>query len=132
MLKFDLEKALAGEPVVTRDGQPVKIAGYNPDAHHLHQISGWIDGIVHGWGANGVFSDLFEKNSRDLFMAEKPKVKKEGWVNVYRASKNLISTSSDVHEDTGHVYKDKDTAIENGWKFSTYIATAKIEWEEEA
>jgi hypothetical protein len=132
MKPFNLEKALAGEPVVTRDGRPVKIAGYNPDAEETHRVMGWINGCPFSWGADGYYNPSKQPCSLDLFMAEKPKVKKEGWVNVYRTPQWIISTSSDVHADSGHVYKDKETAIENGGKFGTYIDTAKIEWEEEA
>jgi hypothetical protein len=41
MKTFNLEKALAGEPVIMQDGTPVKIAGYNPDAKHSQCVLFW-------------------------------------------------------------------------------------------
>ena len=37
--KFNLQDALNGRPVVTRDGNPVKIAGYNTDAEEARKVS---------------------------------------------------------------------------------------------
>lgn len=42
MKPFDLKAALRGDPVVTRGGSDVKIAGDNPDA-------ATSDGVVAGW-----------------------------------------------------------------------------------
>lgn len=64
MKSFDLKAALAGHPVVTRDGRPVKIAAYNHRAKKDHAVIGWIDGIIYWWDAAGKCScdkqiDLF-------------------------------------------------------------------------
>jgi len=53
MKPFNLEAALAGAPVVTRDGRPVKIAGYNPDAHASGTLTGWIEKSIAGWNKKG-------------------------------------------------------------------------------
>lgn len=115
MKPFDLEKALAGEPVVTRDGRPVKIAGYNPDADDYAKIVGWVDGDTKSWDSNGEY--FIAKSNTDLFMAEKPKVKKEGWVNVYPDDDVFMYPSLEEAEDA---------------KGSKRVACIKIEWEEEA
>ena len=123
MKPFDLEKALAGEPVVTRDGRPVKIAGYNPDANVYSKITGWVNGEVKAWGSVGDFYSL--TSGFDLFMAEKPKVKKEGWVNVYRKRESI-----DTFAHLSNVYFYKEAAKRDAT--DCCIATVKIEWEEEA
>ena len=41
MKPFCLKSALAGKPVITRDGRPVKIAGYNPDATENARLLLW-------------------------------------------------------------------------------------------
>jgi hypothetical protein len=78
MKPFNLERALAGEPVVTRDGRPVKIAGYNPDAKDGQNIAGWIGGVLSEWYHNGTYTSQFlDTNQCDLFMA--PTERKE-WI----------------------------------------------------
>ena len=71
---FDLKKALAGEPVVTRDGRPVKIAGYNEDAVYHETLLGWADRFPFSWSKNGITKDMPDK---DLFMAS---TKRTEWV----------------------------------------------------
>ena len=53
MKPFNLEQALAGKPVVTRDGRPVKIAGYNPDAKPQWKLAAWVDGNLDAWYTDG-------------------------------------------------------------------------------
>ena len=74
MKPFNLQAALDGAPVVTRDGRLVKIAGYNEDAG-LTKLLGWVDGAFCGWYKDGIQHNA---NSRlDLFMA--PTTRKE-WI----------------------------------------------------
>lgn len=117
MKPFDLQKALAGEPVVTRDGRPVKIAGINPDAKDLYKVVGWLDGITAGWCIDG--KDYLDgQNPKDLFMATKT-VKKEGWVNLYKGGQHRH----------GSIFSTEDEAKK--YAHEQCIATVKIEWEEE-
>jgi ribosomal protein S16 len=68
MKPFNLERALAGDPVVTRDGRPVKVAGYNPDAKLSQKVIGWVKSENLNWMEDGRFiSD--QASSADLFMA---------------------------------------------------------------
>lgn len=81
MKPFDLEKALAGEPVITKEGKEVTQLTYF-DTIERHCLYGVVDGEVYSWNIDGkIFIDP------DLFMA--PKIKKR-WVNLY-------------HTETGHV-----------------------------
>jgi len=123
MKPFDLEAALAGEPVVTRDGRPVKIAGYNPDANENTRIIGWIGSCSYVWYDKGSYWNG-ATDDKDLFMAEKPKIKKEGWVNIYPTNDpNYSCFTSDCYLSE----EDAEENIMNG-----IIATVKVEWEEEA
>jgi len=130
MKPFDLEKALAGEPVVTRDGRPVKIAAYNPDANDYAQLLIWLDGDAYSCHRNGKRTKCSE-SSLDLFMAEKPKVKKEGWVNVF---KSKYDDKTSIVKTSGKIYGMEEFALnrQNDCFPNHYIATVKIEWEEEA
>jgi len=69
MKPFNLEKALAGEPVVTRDGRPVKIAGYNEQARNDYSVLGWVNGLVFVWHRNGKRAGCLHESDNDLFMA---------------------------------------------------------------
>lgn len=111
---FDLQKALAGEPVVTRDGRPVKIAGYNPDAGKTCQICGWVNGDAKYWCADGLWMPR-QTHYLDLFMATKT-VKKEGWINIYACR---VTGWWSTKEAADRVASDRR------------IACIRIEWEEE-
>ena len=69
MKPFNLEKCIAGEKVVTRDGREFKFGAYNKDANVNFRIIGWIDGDVYVFLENGEVH--YNLDSRfDLFMAE--------------------------------------------------------------
>jgi hypothetical protein len=70
MKPFNLERALAGEPVVTRDGRPVKIAGYNLEADNDCKVAFWIGRCVHSCTDSGIYNPSRNRESNfDLFMA---------------------------------------------------------------
>jgi hypothetical protein len=81
MIAFNLERALAGEPVITRDGHEVyELVKF--DSVHSYPITGIIDGLLHRWTIDGKeFSHHSDESSLDLFM--KPK-ENAIWVNVYK------------------------------------------------
>ncbi len=66
MKEFDLQAALDGAKVVTRDGRSVRIEGYN--AKQFEPLIGWIDGMAAGWNMYGQYNNP-EENDADLFMA---------------------------------------------------------------
>ena len=122
MKPFDLEKALAGEPVVTRDGKPVSHITKFPAKNSRWQLCAVVDGFIEPFSEDGMHIFL---RPQDLFMVENPKVKKEGWINVYKhKSLELIA------ECGGGVYCNEEKAKKSA--ASTCIATVKIEWEEDA
>jgi (p)ppGpp synthase/HD superfamily hydrolase len=76
MKPFDLTKALAGEPVVTRDGQPVtQLTKFDCDS--AYPLRAVIDGKIISFTIDGICLSK-RQCSHDLFMAEP-----ERWVNVY-------------------------------------------------
>jgi hypothetical protein len=77
MKPFNLEQALAGKPVVTRDGRPVKIAGYNPDAFDGKKVIGWVGKDAEMWQENGQYYGSVYACNFNLFMA--PTERKE-WI----------------------------------------------------
>jgi hypothetical protein len=87
MEKFNLERALAGEPVCTRDGREVTQL-VNFDTIFFNPIFGVVDGRVESWFKDGSYSES-ETTPFDLFM--KPK-ENAIWVNVYKDYKGKLFT----------------------------------------
>lgn len=120
MKPFNLQSALAGEKVITRDGRPVKIAGYNEEAVGYSKLAGWLEGTVECWSESGIYYDDKEESEYDLFMAPK---KREVWVGYFEGANG--------NKAVVHAYSKKE--IENmfiGFNSSRLITTVKI-WEEE-
>jgi hypothetical protein len=80
MKTFDLTKALAGEPVVTRDGEKVTEIYYFQTSNEGRKLVSVIGGKTYSHFEDGTISKFNEVNY-DLFMA--PKVK-TFYVNVYK------------------------------------------------
>jgi hypothetical protein len=76
---FNLEKALLGEPIVTRDGRPVSQLRQFNLSPRLSVLHGVLDGFVEVFNLDGQQKGGFHE--LDLFM----KVK-ERWVNVYASN----------------------------------------------
>ena len=114
---FNLEQALDGAPVVTRNGLPIVEIQYLQTSRQVVAVRQEKDGSLISYfiPSNGAYS-LIPNNTTDLFMAP---TKKEGWINVY----NVLSL--DV---TGkNIYPTEEAALAN--KGCDCIATIKIEWE---
>ena len=81
MIKFNLEKALAGDKVVTRDNREVsQIVEFKGTANG-YTLYGVVGDEVESWKECGRFLALMDSdNPYDLFMAPK---KLSGWVNIY-------------------------------------------------
>ena len=123
MKQFNLEEYLKNplKKVVTRDGQSVKIHCTNFDVIDGRRIVAEIEGSGY---STTFFEDgkyfRSEETPSDLFFAPE---KYEGWVNVY------LDADNDSYVGTC-IYKSKEEAEESGKKWSCYITTVKIEWEE--
>jgi hypothetical protein len=79
--KFNLERALKGARVITRNESQVTIGAVNEDANEHHKLAGWVTGINIGWSLDGVF-EREKESPLDLFMADKHISEK--YVNVHR------------------------------------------------
>jgi hypothetical protein len=122
MKPFDLEKALAGEPVCTRDGRPVKIAGFNPDAVNACQLAVWVGNFLYSYGIDGNYAS--HSHDRDLFMAEKPKTLMEGYAILLPDRRPFVLAS-------GMCIYEAKSAAERQLEFAPRGSViAKITWEE--
>jgi len=89
MEKFNLERALAGDPVITRDGRDVTqlVKFDTPIPNSIFALVTSLRSteqnpckIVHNWYNNGSYS---QEKSSDLDLFMKPK-ENAIWVNVYK------------------------------------------------
>lgn len=124
MKQFNLDEYLKNpnRKVITRDGNSIRILctdakGNFPIIALVKTYNG--SETVLRLKENGHFYNDTE-DSRDLFFALE---KKEGWVNIYLDAENSSYVETCI-------YKSKEEAEESGKKWSCYITTVKIEWEE--
>jgi hypothetical protein len=121
MKPFNLEKALAGEPVVTRDGKPVTNLTLFPIKYEF-PLYGVVEGDIRTYTKCGHrIADATSQTDGDLFMAP---VKREGWVNILRnQSHGLVIAGA-------RVFESKEQAAEAIYNDVWHVATVKVEWEE--
>lgn len=113
MRKFNLELALQGAPVITRDGQDAYII----DAKEVNNgvvIAGWVgDGVV-SWDENGTHAKNRE-SFLDLFLAGKEKY----YVNIYKDDNGLWASE--------HMYETHETAVAMGEDTPYFYDTIMVE-----
>ncbi|MET3232230.1 UNVERIFIED_ORG: hypothetical protein ABIC54_004435 [Burkholderia sp. 1263] len=88
MKPFDLKKAIAGDPLVTRDGRSARLIGHAPEFEESSRVIVAIEGVdsARQHYESGAYTRDAEHGS-DLFMAPK---KRTVWVNVYETRLNTI------------------------------------------
>ena len=126
MKGFNYDLAKAGLPVCTRERKPVRIICW--DARTLYRddkypIVALIDDgdeeYINTYGIDGyVYSG--REDPDDLMMVP---AKYEGWINVYKDSKEIRSFGN-------RFFGTLSDAEEEGKKSEDYITSIKIEWEE--
>ena len=126
MEQFSLEKYLANpsRKVVTGDGRKVKILCTNRKSPYpivaLVENHDNDNENVCSYRENGLYSLYSLSEENNLFFAPE---KHEGWINIYR------NEDEDYYKGMV-IFSSKEDAIEKGRRFSDYITTTKIEWEE--
>jgi hypothetical protein len=117
MKPFNLEDALAGKPVVTRDGVKVEQINLFTGSTHMFPLFAVIDGRITSFNENGR-ENMYNESKNDLFMVTEKITK---WVNVFRVA----------YEDrynVGDMYDTEEKAKEMG-KNVDLIATVPITFE---
>jgi hypothetical protein len=116
MKKFNLERALAGEPVVTRNGKKVTELHLFKNEILIQPLYGTIEGVndVLYWTTKGIYNPTKE-SSWDLFMAGE---KKSRWVNVYDYGDTLVI--GDARSES------KEEAVISKYEGFKYIKTIEI------
>jgi hypothetical protein len=92
--KFDLEKALNGAKVVTRNGREVSQLTNFENLNDDYPLIGVVDRSIRTWTTQGLFvGDHAGECDEDLFLAVEPK---RIWLNVY-VSHGTIQTSANYN-----------------------------------
>jgi hypothetical protein len=115
MKPFDLEKALAGEPVVTRSGSEVLDIAYFPNKEGIYKVCAIIDGDTEWYTTDGNYYQDKTESYSDLFIKE-PLI--ESWVNLYQSGSEIITGASYKTEELAKQMI-KSTTVD-------YIKTIKI------
>jgi hypothetical protein len=113
MKKFNLQEALAGKPVISREGKQVTqlhLFELNPSSNY--SLYGVLDGNVESFNLNGKWDIYRDEGSRDLFMG--PDVI---YVNVYN--------SGDYYY-TGPLFNTREEAEKRANEYNNYIKTVEI------
>lgn len=82
MKPFDLQRAIAGDPLVTRGGITARFVAHVPECDHSYRVIAIVegDGATTAYGEDGRMW-RGEDRHYDLMMAPK---KRTVWVNLYR------------------------------------------------
>ena len=118
MKPFDLERALAGEPIICRNGHiPEEWHYFESASNNVHPIKFVISGNLYGVDKNGRLYPSCE-SELDLCMVSP---KRLGWVNIYRGAicKGVFDTELEAlqHNLDHHAPGER-------------VACIKVEWEE--
>jgi hypothetical protein len=112
--KFDLEKAINGAKVVTRDGHEVtqltKFESVNDD----YSVLGVLDNNLQAWTRQGKFNTNHGECDADLFIAVEPQ---RVWVNVLKIN---------GHIGLGAIGYTKEEAKMKNIHMDKYIKTIEI------
>lgn len=120
---FDLEKAKAGAPLVTRDGRAAKFIAHVPEVEGVLILVG--KGVYQAKEDGCLFG--YSSNDLDLFLADPPKVKKEWWVGIWRSKSGI----RDVHVSSGKTEGDMLQEV-NNLEYWELVTSSCLTWEEEA
>lgn len=108
---FDLARAMAGEPIVTRDGRKARFVAHVPEAED-HKVVAFVDGqgVSINFCETGHTYSQNHEHGIDLLMAPKPK--RTVWVNMYKRTPEEDGASIEWIESG--VFYNKPDALE--WK----------------
>ena len=113
---FDLEAALQGAAVVTRDGREVNEVVYLKTRSGNLKVIAVIDGLINAYDTSGkYYTSLEEGHVHDLFMKPTQVTK---WVNIYKhddeywSGNLLFDTKEQAEECRGNIVNTVQITVE--------------------
>lgn len=118
---FNLEAALAGEPIETRDGRKVTELHYFKTSGESFSVIAIVDGYSHSYTTNGGYQ-LYRDHELDLVMSAK---KHTVWHCVFK-------NRGGVHASDAHYGTEADLLahMNTCWPHAEILGTYCTEWEE--
>lgn len=121
---FNLEEALNGAKVVTRDGDEVtQLHKFN--VKKFHCLCGVLDEDILSWTIDGEFWDKEHNHNRDLLLVVEPR---RIYVNVYDEC-GRIFLANQYFSDRETAIKNKDN-YEGSFPLCKYVKTIEVTDEE--
>lgn len=100
MKPFNLQRAIAGDPIMTRDGRKVKLIAHLPEMWHDFNVVCLIeDDRIETYTRGGQYDPREKDYCLDIFMVPK---KHTVWVNFYddgTAVWNISKENADHHDE---------------------------------
>jgi hypothetical protein len=115
---FDLDKALAGEKVITRDGIEVRELHKFKTSDSPYPLRGVVPGILSAWTNEGICSNSNIEPDNDLYMAP---TKIKYYIHVYKQDGVMLS---------GHPNTLNWKQWSEGCDYMDYIQTFEFEVED--
>ncbi len=113
MRKFNLDAALKGVPVATKDGHEVHIIDAKETSNGT-TIVGWIGDIIATWERDGRHRKGSDSDL-DLFLAGKD----DYYINIYKDDEGVWAAE--------HMYETREMAVTMGEDTPYFYDTIKIE-----
>jgi hypothetical protein len=114
--KFDLERALSGDPVITKEGKEVTQLTCFKDVLHRDCVYGVVSNQVQCWEIDGSYFLNESDSKHNLFM--KPK-ENTIWVNVYKNISGKLYTN-------GQFDSEQQAKLHSG-DWNNYVKSVKID-----
>lgn len=97
MKKFNLKEALAGKPVITRDGDEVTNIVKFDVSDSPYSVAGLHNGNIRTWTDEGIFN-IYQNtlHDMDLFMDSENQII---WINVWKNSQGIMFCTNWHRED---------------------------------
>ncbi len=126
MKEFNLERALAGDKVVTRDGREVTQLTQFKTSHGI-VLGAIVDNRLDNWNENGVYDrKSYNENVWDLFMDPQTT---NLWINVHKEQRYDDASGARISTYDACLFVDESDAIIDS-EMIGFIKTFSIEVEE--
>lgn len=120
---FDLEKAKAGHPLITRDGREAKFIAHVPDEPNGYGLVVQFPQGLRFCASNGRFWPTEGESDHDIYLRAPRKVKREAWIATSISALNKWAHAS-AEEAKAHADK------ENEMHGRVDLVVGHVTWEE--
>jgi hypothetical protein len=117
MSKFNLERALAGDAVLTRSGKDASQVTMFANVSTIRCLMFAVEGIIYRSHSNGVFTENSQKSNLDLFMKRKTKE----FLRVHDSCGNDVSYKFDTEIDDSEAESIKNDPDYQVFEYEVFV-----------